>query len=355
MKHLPLLYKIDSKGKTRTIHIEFNDYYYISHAGIRGSTLTKNITYPKPKGKNTLAEQVEKEARAKWKNKHERKLYSEDLSKPHPLMFTQPMPALDYTKVTHRANWDEQWVTQPKLNGVRSTVKLNNGFVTVTSREGKDYNVTNIKGYFNSVYAHDKVPESIEFDGELYLHGVQLGDVTHAIAHDDPNLEFRLFDHVDESATFENRYAFLEDIGFLLQDTAIQLVPCTKVLSENELKIIHNKYVAQNYEGAMLRNINAQYTIGQRTPGMFKYKHFQDAEFDIVGFEKDKDGGITLVLITPEGKPFKSRPLGTLANRQQLYAIAPTLIGKPATVRFSELLKTGIPEFNRVLHIRDYE
>lgn len=355
MKQLPNLYKIDSKGKERIFYIKFNDEKFITYAGLTNGKHTSRITKPVPKGKNTLVEQVEKEAKSKWNKKYERELYSLDLTKPHPLAFIQPMAALDYTKVPHRLDWTQPWVTQAKLNGVRCTVKFENGTATLTSKKGKPYTVTHIINNFNYLYKLDHVSKDTIFDGELYLHNVQLGDVTHAVAHDDPALVFKLFDMVNENLIFSDRYKKLMEMNTFLTQTSIDLVPCYSIFNEDDLKKIHTKYVAGLYEGAILRNTHAYYTIGDRTPGMFKYKHFQDAEFDIVGYEADKDGAIILHLLTSNNIVFNSRPLGKLAYRKQMYKNGKQLMGKKATVRFSELLKTGVPEFNRTITIRDYE
>ena len=356
MKTLSTLYKIDSKGKQREFNVEFNDTSFTTYTGLTGGKLTSRTTNPTPKGKKTLAEQVESEANSKWRKKYERELYSEDLSKPHPLGFIQPMHALDYTKVPHRADWNANiYMAQPKLNGVRCVVQMVNGEVQLTSRKGTRYHVTHIEGFFNSLYSYSIVPNSRIFDGELYLHGVELGDVTHAVSNNDPHLLFKLFDHVDENKTFSDRYLDITGYRSLLADTHIEVVKATIVRHEQDLIDIHRTYVQDGYEGAMLRDINATYTMGNRTPGMFKYKHFQDDEFDIVGYEEDKDGGAILHLITPGGIVFKSRPMGTDAHRKQMLIDGPTLIGKQATTKYSELLKTGVPEFNRVTAIRDYE
>jgi len=356
MPTLPTLYKIDSKGKTREYIVQYDESEYLTTAGIAGGSFIPTYHTVTAKGKNTLAEQVEKEAKAKWKHKFERGLYSEDLSKPHPLAFTEPMHALDYTKVPHRADWENcTYMTQPKLNGVRCIVQMVNGEVQLTSRKGTRYHVTHIEGFFNALYAYSIVPNSRIFDGELYLHGVELGDVTHAVSNNDPHLLFKLFDHVDENKTFSDRYLDITGYRSLLADTHIEVVKATIVRHEQDLIDIHRTYVKDGYEGAMLRDINATYTIGNRTPGMFKYKHFQDSEFKIVGYAPDKNGGAILRLVTPQGVEFDSRPMGTDANRKRMLIDGPKLIGKMATVKYSELLKTSVPEFNRVVTIRNYE
>jgi len=353
MKRLPTLYKIDSKGRTRTYEIKYDDTHFITYAGLQDRDKVANETYPTPKGKNTLAEQVEKEAKAKYRKKYERELYSEDLSKPHPLAYIEPMHALDYTKVPHRAKWDKQkFVTQPKLNGVRCIVQYKEGKIKLTSRKGKEYTVPHIQEQFLGIYNKTTEYNKI-YDGELYIHDVELGDVTHAVAHGDKQLTFRLFDLVDNTLNFQDRYNTLHSLP--TPGTVINLVPCAACKSEIELKEQHDYYVSKGYEGAMLRDINALYTSGKRTPGMFKYKHFQDEEFEIVNVAQDKTGGAILILKIPKGLQFNSRPKGSNEFRDRLWKERKSVIGKFATVRYSELLKTGLPEFNRTVSIRDYE
>jgi len=307
------------------------------------------------KGKNTLAQQVEKEAKAKWKKKYTRELYSEDLSKPHPLAFIQPMLARDYTKVPHQINWrDNMYVAQRKLNGVRCIAEYKDQEVILTSRKGKQYVVPHIEdALYIQVFRHNP---GIILDGELYIHDVELGDVTHAVANatEHPELEYHAFDLVNENLEFEIRHQQLE--AFELE-SVLCCVDYESINDEAEMIAAHDKFVSYGYEGVMIRDLHGFYEIGKRSLSLFKRKVFQDDEFEIIGISKDKDGGAILRVKTIADIEFDSRPMGTNQYRLDLYNNKNTLIGKMATIKYSTLLATGIPEFNRTIAIaiRDYE
>lgn len=356
-KTLPILYKIDAKGKTREYIIQYDESEYLTTAGIVGGNFIPTYHTVTAKGKNTLAEQVEKEAKAKWHKKYERELYKEDLSKPHPLAFIQPMLARDYTKVSHQIDWEKgEYVAQRKLNGVRCIAQYNDGEITLTSRKGKQYSVPNIDDeLFEQIFQYNK---NIILDGELYIHGVELGDVTHAIAHADNHLEleFHIFDIVNENIDFIARHEQIANFNLI---QPLVCVGYEDIINEEEMIIKHDKFVKQGYEGVMIRDLYSLYESGKRSLGLFKRKVFQDDEFKIINVKQDKDGGAILVLKTIADIVFDSRPMGTNQHRLDLYQDRDTLIGKMATVKYSTLLATGIPEFNRTTRIdsiiRDYE
>ena len=354
MKYFHPLYKIDSKGKTRIfiVNIVDNTTYETSTGILDGNMITKSYQ-PTAKGKNTVLEQVEKDAQSKWNKKYQRELYSENLSKPHPLAFIQPMLAKDYTKVPHQVKWvHDIYVASKKLNGVRCVAQCQNKSVLLTSRKGKIYSVPHLEvELYQQVFRNN--PHLI-LDGELYIHGVELGDVTHAVANSDkhPELEYHAFDIIDENLEFEFR---LEELSKLNLTGLLQYVDCEPVHNQSELYAAHDKFVTQGYEGVMLRDLCSMYEIGKRSLGLFKRKVFEDDEFEIVNVDEDKEGGAILILQTKSGVQFRSRPMGTNEYRKELLQNKNTIIGKQATSRYSTLLATGAPEFNRTVAIRDYE
>jgi len=364
----PILYKIDTKGKRRIWYAELTDNSYTTFAGLEYGALTSKtytIAPGKAKGKNTPAQQAEKDMLSRERKKYERELYSYDLDKPHPLAFVQPMLALDLTKVPKRAKWESaEFTTQPKLNGVRCIANIEGADVRLTSRKGKTYKVSHLEAQLQEIFKQHPELElnKVSLDGEIYIHGVELGDITHAIANpgceDHARLELRLFD-CTEFDKFEKRYELLESLSVGSYDK-LSIVACTPVKNFKELKVLHDAHVANGFEGVMLRDVNAFYEHGKKTIALFKYKEFQDSEFIIVNVTQDSEGGAILTLTTTQGITFDSRPMGTDQYRLKLWEERNTLPGKWVTVRYSTLLASGAPEFNRTLYkqgglIRDYE
>jgi len=354
---LTSLFKLDSKGKERIWEVEVHNDSYTTYAGLVDGTLTSKTYTPTAKGKNTNAEQAQKDAQSKWNKKYARELYREDLSQPHPLAFIQPHHALDATKVPHRIRWGaETYTSQPKLNGVRCIAQYVNGKIKLTSRKGKEYRVDHIQTQLLALYTLESAFNT-PLDGELYIHGVELGDVTHSVSNNSRLLEYRIFDLVSDTR-FEVRYEMLQNLNLSFTPD-LHLVPCEPIRNMEEVEELHNIHVSDGYEGIMIRNINGVYAPNGRNEAMFKYKKFKDSEFRITDVTQDSDGGAIFELRTKDGVPFNSRPMGTDAYRKALWENRSTIIHKFVTVRYSNLLASGVPEFNRVLKgdglIRDYE
>ena len=197
-------------------------------------------------------------------------------------------------------------------------------------------------------------PTGNQADGELYIHGGELGDITHAVAHGDTRLEYRIFDMVCEH-TCGNRLTLLESIQ-PNEGSKVSIVPSTPVNNIEDVKKLHAIHEKDGYEGIMIRDSGQPYMLGpSKTDALFKYKTFQDNEFEIVDVEQDKEGGAILVLTTDKGIHFNSRPMGTDEFRQQLWKDRLNIIGLQATSKYSTLLTSGVPEFNRTIAIRNYE
>ena len=105
--------------------------------------------------------------------------------------------------------------------------------------------------------------------------------------------------------------------------------------------------LVKGYEGIMLRTPESPYEF-KRSKFLQKYKVFVDEEFEVIGFDKEIQNKIPLVLWickTKDGKEFTCRPKGTHAERAELYKNADKYIGKKLTVVFQEYTDDGIPRF----------
>lgn len=377
-----------NKQRTNTwfVTVDEEEGSFTTHAGQLGGKLTSKKTKVKPKNTGranatTVAEQAHIEAKAKWVHKVERELYKRDLEDGMAPLYLKCMLALDAAKYPHRIHWDNRsYFTQPKLNGVRFIAeKLAEGNVRLTSRKGTFYNVPHIQAAINKVMEVGGVP----LDGELYLgEEYELGDVTHALKKGTENhlkLQAHLFDLVHHTAPGLKRYVALKGLFESRIDSSmpIKLVPAVICESAQELDQQHDEWAAKGFEGIMIRDVDGLYDYGEKNEFLYKYKKFQDQEFKIVGVIPDKDelGGL-FVLETDnsefvdadqvfEGEvtvsTFNCRSKGTDAQRAHVLAHPDEYIGKLLTVRFSEKLKTGVPEFNRgitkdgMIAVRDYE
>ena len=127
--------------------------------------------------------------------------------------------------------------------------------------------------------------------------------------------------------------------------------------SEEKMKELHAQYVAEGYEGIMLRNKGGLYK-NARSVDLQKYKEFFDDEYEVINYkegEGQEAGCVLWVCKTAEGKIFNCRPRGTREDRAELYINGSNYIGKKLTVRFQELTDDKVPRFPVGIAFRDYE
>ncbi len=166
--------------------------------------------------------------------------------------------------------------------------------------------------------------------------------------------------------TFKYRIRWLQfhigELNKFFPECPIKFVPTKIVNDPIEAKLVHDTFVQQGFEGAMLRNVNGMYMYQFNSDDLVKMKSFQDDEFEIVGGKEGTgtdEGCIIYRCITESGSEFDTRPRGTVENRKQMFIDLPNAIGKMLTVRYAELSEDGIPlqpvGIPEAEAIRDYE
>lgn len=265
----------------------------------------------------------------------------------------------------------ENCFIQPKLDGIRGVASNQNGSIHLTSRSGKEIVfLTAIRNEIKEIL----VDERYRLDGEFYIHKIvdKKGNVALAPERfrtisgacrtkrnnpspDEYLMEYHVFDLIDtedKSLIFEKRWEKLQELFEEYKGKKLKIVE-TRQLSNpsfEELWKLHDKYVVDNYEGAILRDRNNVYS-SDRVRTLLKMKTIKDAEFKIVGAESghgtEKDC-VIYILETSKGHKFTCRPRGTFADRKRALLNINKDIGKMYTVFYQEMdEETGIP-----IHIR---
>jgi len=258
-------------------------------------------------------------------------------------------------------------VVQPKFDGTRTVAVcgLKLGVPCLFSRQRKAYPHLE---HIQAVVC--QLPKGLLLDGELYRHDLDFNEIVGTIKKktltkaDEPKhalIQLHCYDIVDEKKTFEERFAVLKGLFSeykkVIGDVLV-LCPTEMVAKKEDLKPKHDEYVADGYEGLMIRNVLGLYEVGHRSTDLLKMKEFQDDEFKIVGFYEGEGGDKGLVIwrcVTKEGKLFGCRPHGTHEDRAELFKHGKDYVGKMLTVRFQELTPDGIPRFPVGIAVRDYE
>lgn len=358
MKH-KTLFKKKSSGQVRQWDVKVEGSKVVASYGVVGGKITEKVTQCKAKNVGRANEtspetQAVLEAAALHKKQMERECYVLNLSDPAP--YVQPMLALDATKVGHRIKWDKPQFGQPKLDGVRGFhVPGNEG--TVQSRKGTFYKLPHLYDQLEELRTRMGLPKDGMFlDGEVFKMGVPLGKINGASKKPNdltPDMEFHVFDIACPSMAYYERRELLQAVSRsnlnLWGLDKLDIVPSIP-LDKEDMDKLHDQYVRDGYEGLMIREADSLYGFDERSDGLFKYKKFEEEEFDVLDINPDKDGQAVITYKSSKGhhpdKPtFASRPRGTDEYRRYLVANKSKYIGKKGTVRYFELTEYGIPQF----------
>jgi len=209
------------------------------------------------------------------------------------------------------------------------------------------------------------LPADMILDGELYTNELTFQEIVGMVKREtlkkgdevkQVQIKFHIYDAVNEW-TYEQRNLMLQRLFKKHPFKHLVLVQTDVCESEDQMKEMHANYVAEGYEGIMLRNKQGLYK-NARSVDLLKYKEFFDAEYKITGFTEGQgveEGCVIWQCVTEDGNEFNCRPRGTREDRQQLFLHGDKYVGKLLTVRYQEKTDTNMPRFPVGISIRDYE
>lgn len=265
-----------------------------------------------------------------------------------------PMLAQDYNKRGKSIVFP--CLVQPKFDGVRCVAVQGKGLF---SRNGKAF------PHLDHVVAEvNALPAGTILDGELYSDALTFQEIVGLVKKQKltaadmakmPKIHLAVYDMIVEGTNAERH----ERLGRLIAGSAhLSPVKTEECVSRDDLVAFHARYVAEGYEGVMLRNKTGTYRVGARSTDLQKYKEFEDAEYKVVGFKEGdgvEKGCVIWLCQTGKGQTFAVRPRGTHEERAALFLEGTKYVGKGLTVRFQELTTDGIPRFPVGIAFRDYE
>jgi DNA ligase-1 len=288
----------------------------------------------------------------------------------HKYLVPLPMLAHDYNKRGKSINFP--CYVQRKLDGVRCIAIPERGLY---SRNGKQFpHLEHLHQCVNRLGSF--MGSTVILDGELYSDELSFQEIvgivkkeTHRPGDEEKMKKIFLYvyDFIQLSRPtipYTERLDELQSRFSTLGASTANMIPNLRLLStavcanEDEMKRLHAEYVAEGYEGIMLRAKNGVYKIGHRSIELQKYKEFFDGEYPVIGFKQgdgEEKGCVIWQCRTPAGLEFGVRPRGTRADRTELFANGTAYIGKMLTVRYQELTTDGVPRFPVGISFRDYE
>ena len=334
------LFKSNKNGSIQQWSIStFEDTYTVQFGQVDGALQTVTTTCTgKHLGKSnetSASQQAELEAAALVAKKL-KSGYSTDSSAP--VVVQLAMKVKSYQDQLHNVKFP--CFSSAKLNGVNGMYKRVNGTLNLYSRGGELY--PPIPHLEPLVHQAMDLLKSNELNGELYIHGFALQDITSAVVKPNDNsplLSFCIFDIADSSEQFYERAILMHSYSNF--DTTVRstvaVIYNITCLSAVQLEEHFEECTNFGYEGTVVKNVSALYKHNVRSSDMFKYKKAQSAEFLIVGYELDKRNHPVFHLNTHTTPPsiFKAKPIGT---HEYLRTIEPqAYIGGWATVEFEVL------------------
>ena len=425
MKIFDNLYARNSNGKINVWEIKVEELHcmklsslntnnyptIIISEGLFDGKKTETLNHIK-KGKNlgkmnatTAYEQACLEAEARWTKKKKQGYKSlkdlginsvDDLEEALPMDRTdannisKPMKAQPYYKVKtvdgKKIKTNEPLIKfpcygQPKLNGFRVMArweKVTEGegiFATEVekvifrSKEGLRYDILeHIEAEFTKEMFRNKGEErdtplyNLAFDGEMYIHGEILSEISSAVRKRNEKtskLEFHIFDIAVPQITQKLRFVDLLELRNYIFNNNLKTIKTVEFVNcENneQAQNLTDLWIKQGYEGGIFRDKKASYQFGKRPQTMVKLKRSEDKEFkivDVIGGDNAPDLGI-FVCIAENGERFNVTPEGSHEKKKEYLSNRLNYIGKQLTVRFFERTITGVP-FHAVGVVRDYE
>lgn len=221
------------------------------------------------------------------------------------------------------------WYASRKIDGVRNSFYFNNNEVKSASRGGGNYDVAteHIRTNPKVIQFFQNHPNVI-LDGELFVMGKSLQQLSGEARREDGTheflLEYWIYD-IMEDLPFTDRLKHLQEYSVELNDIPeihfVEQIPISGPDKEKQAWALHDAWVAEGWEGCVIRDASKPYKNGTRGAQMIKFKNYKDSCFLIVG----KEGGLreiedmVFIMQTKDGKQFKAKPFGDLKQKEEYW------------------------------------
>jgi len=358
----PVLYGMASTGKIKVWRVQVKKNQngsadIITKHGYEDSDELQQAVVKVTVGKNigrsnetSPYEQACSEASSKWEKKMKRYATSKKGLKDQKIL---PMLALDYKKRFKSIEYPA--LGQPKLNGVRCLAhKVSRYAMEYTSREGEIFTtLDHLSPHLLKVLGIGE-----RLDGELFTQELDFEDICSAVKRLQENtllLEFWAYDIVQDKP-FNDRTKYVRKAKL---EAPLILVPTVPIADEEAMLKLQEEFVANGFEGTIIRNMLGVYKAGHRSKDLQKYKDFEDDEFEIIGAHDGVGkaaGAVTWICVTAAGEEFDVVPKGSMEKRQKWWRNREKIFGKMLTVKYQNLTADRkVPYLPSGLAIRDYE
>ena len=246
------------------------------------------------------------------------------------------------------AKWKPPYLVQPKLDGerCRAIPTEHGGYKLLSSELNQFVSVPHIN---HALSRSNLWPQ--ELDGELYKHGMTFEQIISICSrtvnlHPDHSLmQYHIFDRVNSESQVDR--IFKPD-----RRGPLVFVETTVAFSLEDVMRIYDGYLEADYEGMIVRHIDASY-IRRRSIYVMKFKPKKSDHYKITGYKEEvsKDGvpkeRLGALICSSDGYEEFSVGSGLSADdRQRLWSTKENLIGKLCHVQYQHITPgKGVPRF----------
>lgn len=273
-------------------------------------------------------------------------------------------PPMLATKLTTELEDKTQFWIQRKYNGLRAVAAWSPvAGVVMYSRKRQLFPGLHINKAELAPILKDN--PTVYLDGEIYDHGTPLQTLSGEARNTSSTFAFTYmiydaFVPTQPNMLYVDRLALLKSLN--IDTPHVKTVETFESSNPSEAIAASKKYIAEGYEGAMVR-LNAPYAYSYNDyhcKVLLKIKQTLDAEFKLVGFTSGRRGkavrALMLKCVTPEGKEFDVTPALELSVREQLFVklqqmepngktiFANRFAGHMLTVTFDEYSVDKVPQ-----------
>lgn len=267
---------------------------------------------------------------------------------------------------------------QPKLNGLRCVLRWETWTegeglfkqemygAKLRTKEGLEYYMPHITNYLNKNQFYKDDLELV-YDGELYCHKMPLNQIKASCpminsrgtlsnpSGKPTDISFWVFDLAISDLTQDIRIKLQKESS--IYGTYIGYVHHTVITNDKEAMQVRDKWIREGFEGAVIREMDAEYAFGFRPNFIRKFKTHMDSEFLIVDIiPKPTDSSLPLFVLKNDinEELFECNPSGNWEYQRDLMHNSHELIGMYATVRYRERTGTEkkLPFHANVISIR---
>lgn len=387
-----------STGKFRFAVVECDEEWHSADDGRAGYIIQRS--YGQVRGKTTLSPQIlvdRTKQKRNWQEQYTLQFNSEvkkyldkgykEIDK-HPNEYTddellsifgdvktnqygviKPQLAKQADKVTNPKIFDKEWLISRKLDGVKALFYWDGKEIHTASRGGEhyDYSTTHLRTNPFLMEFFKENPTVI-LDGELFVRGKTLQQISGAArmeknAYDCDWLQYWIYDCYDSSnidMPAKDRYTDilinkLNKINGIFVymgvdddeiSDSIRILHHEYVTGWDNMKKLHDKWVTEGFEGAVITDPSKPYKVGSRCNNLIKIKQYKSEDFTVVGYKLGLRGSedMTFTCVLEDGHTFEAMPVGNRETKAEYVENFETKYkGHKAECTFFNYSDDGIP------------